>query len=98
MVKYNILTKKYEFETNDPILADKFLKVLDICRFNYEDLYIAKKDIDFSQIIFRASREKRLQMEYIFRKMAGIRSIYLMDIDRTLSSIEVTGDDGYVIF
>lgn len=89
--------KKYEFECCDSYTADKFLKVLNMFHANISDIYIAYKDIDFSQIQFRCNRDTRLQMEYVFRRMAGMESLYLMDVEYRESSAELTGENGYVI-
>lgn len=89
--------KKYEFECCDSYMADKFLKVLNVFNTNISDIYIAYKDMDFSQIQFRCNRDTRIQMEYMFRRMANMNSLYLMDVEYRESSAELTGENGYVI-
>ena len=92
-----MIRNHYEFEASDRYMAEKFLNVLESFNLHYEDLYISKMDLDFCQISFRTTRNKRIQIEYVFRRLVGLYPMYLMDIDRIESSIELTGDDGYVI-
>lgn len=66
----NPLDKKWEFETNQGYLADAFIQVLNVFHISPEDTYIPSY-LDMSQIEFRTTRKKRLQIEYVFRRYAG---------------------------
>lgn len=90
--------QKYEFETNDPRLADIFLSILPIFNVDLEDIYIASKSLDYSQIKFRVNRDDRLKLEYYFRRLVNLWPLYLMDVDHHESSLELTCEDGYVIY
>ena len=94
----DLRVKNYEFECCDNYMADKFLKVLNMFHTNISDTYIAYRNIDFSQIQFRCNRDTRLRIEYVFRKMCHMSRAYLMDLEHEISSVELTGDNGYVIF
>ena len=97
-VKSSLLNHKYEFECTESKYADIFLRTLNGFQLSPEDIYIAKKDIDYSQISFRCPRKTRLQIEYTFREALNLPALYLMDVDWHESSLELTCDDGYVIF
>ena len=94
----DLRVKKYEFECCDHYIADRFLKVLHMFHTNISDVYIAYKDIDFSQIQFRCDRDTRIQIEYVFRRMCHMNHTYLMEIEHKISSVELTGENGYAIF
>jgi len=61
----NPLDKKWEFETNEGWLADMFLRVLEMFHVYPYDTYIPSF-LDMSNIEFRTTRAKRLQIEYVF--------------------------------
>ena len=94
----DLRVKKYEFECCDSYMADKFLKVLNMFHTSISDIYIAYKDMDFSQIQFRCDRDTRLQIEYVFRRISHMGRVYLMELEHEVSSVELTGDNGYAIF
>ena len=67
----NPLLRKYEFETSRSYLANQFLKVLYLFHINPEDIYITPDFSDISQIEFRTTEKKRIQMYYVFRRLVG---------------------------
>lgn len=66
----NPLDKKWEFETNQGYLADEFLQILKVFHISPEDIYIPSY-LDMSQIEFRTTRKKRMQIEYVFKRYTG---------------------------
>ena len=72
----NLLEKSWEFETNEGYVADIFLQVLECFCINPYDTYIPSY-LDFSQIHFRATKKKREQIEYVFKRfIKGKGGIY----------------------
>lgn len=73
MLRYisNPLLKKYEFETSDSKLANKFLRILYLFEVRPEDIYIMPDFADVSQIEFRTTKKKMVQMRYVLRRYAG---------------------------
>ena len=67
----NPLLRKYEFETSNSSIADRFLKILYLFRVNPEDIYIMPEYFDISQIEFRTTEQKKEQIRYVFRRYAG---------------------------
>lgn len=98
LAEYFNVNRKYEFETADGRTADIFLQILQGFHMTPEDMYISEKNIDYSQINFRTTRKKRLQIEYTLREFLKLPPVYLMEVDHTESSLEITCNDGYCIF
>lgn len=70
----NPLEKSWEFETNEGYVADTFLQVLDCFHIIPYDTYIPSY-LDFSQIHFRATKNRRLQIEYVFKRyLKGVKN------------------------
>ena len=61
----NPLEKKWEFETNEGWLADKFLLILELFHVHPYNTYIPSF-LDMSDIEFRTTKKKREQIEYVF--------------------------------
>ena len=68
----NLLEKKWEFETDEGWMADAFIQVLNMFNIVPEDVYIPSF-LEFSQIEFRATKERMLQIEYVFERYVGGR-------------------------
>ena len=88
----NLLDKKWEFETNEGWLADAFLQILELFHISTEDIYIPSF-LDMSQIEFRTTKQKRIQIEYVFKRF--INKNYIR-IDNTF--VELEGGDWYAIY
>ena len=89
---------KYEFECPETKTAGIFLRVLHGFDLEPEDVTISEKNLDYSLIIFRADRKTRLNIEYTLREFLGLKPAYLLGVDWSESSLEITCNDGYVIF
>ena len=66
-MKKNPLEKKWEFETNEGYMADKFLQILECFGIEPEDCYIPSF-IDYSQIEFRTTRRRKEQIEAVYKR------------------------------
>ena len=86
------MEKKWEFEANEGWLADKFLRILEMFRIDPEDVYIPSF-LDMSNIEFRTTKEKRIQIEYVFRHY-----IHKNFIKVNKSITEIEGGDWYAIY
>lgn len=73
----NMMSKKWEFETNEGYLADAFLQVLEMFHIPPEDIYIPSF-LEMSQIEFRTTYQKRKQIEYVFRRYLN-KNYYICD-------------------
>lgn len=69
----NPLLCKYEFESSHSYLANRFLKVLYLFHINPEDIYISPDFFDISQIEFRTTQKKRIQMTYVFKRLTDAK-------------------------
>lgn len=89
---YDMRIKKFEFETNEGYLADQFLQILEVFRLTPEDVYIPSF-LDYSDIEFRTTPERRKQIEYVFWQ-------YLKKTHKrkTSSIVELEGGEWYAIF
>lgn len=70
----NPLEKSWGFETNEGWIADKFIQVLKcfgiVPYYDYIPSYL-----DFSEVHFRTTEKKRLQIEYVFKRYAkGVKN------------------------
>lgn len=90
--------KQYEFECPENRTAGIFLRVLHGFHIEPQDVTVSEKNLDYSLIIFWADRKTRLRIEYVLREFLGLKPIYLMEVDWTESSLDLTCNDGYVIF
>ena len=86
------LEKKWEFETNQGYLADIFLQTLEVFHIYPEDIYIPSF-LDMSNIEFRTTKDKRLQIEYVFRRYFNKNYIKMGS-----SLTELEGGDWYAIY
>ena len=75
----NPLLRKWEFETNEGFMADMFLQVLIPFGIVPEDTFIPSY-LDFSQIEFRATKNQRDRIEYVYKRfianLGGYYAIY----------------------
>lgn len=69
----NPLLHKYEFESSHSYLASRFLKVLYLFHVSPEDIYIQPDFFDASQIEFRTTEKKKIQMGYVFRRLTNAK-------------------------
>ena len=79
MLRKPINNKSYDFESPDEWFGYKFLSVLERL-----DIYPAEHYLGFdgAAIEFFTTKKKRLQAEYIFRRLVGLgRTEYLSDLD-----------------
>lgn len=88
----NLLEKKWEFETNEGWLAEKFLQVLEVFNIDPRDVYIPSF-LDMSNIEFRATESTKLQIEYVFNRYIDKNCIKINH-----SITEVEGGNWYAIF
>ena len=88
----NLLDMKWEFETNQGYLADEFLQVLEMFRIGTEDIYIPSF-MDMSQIEFRTTKARRLQIDCVFRHYISKRYHRI-----NKSMVELEGGDWYAIY
>ena len=86
------LEKKWEFETSEGHLADVFLHVLEMFHVNPEDVYIPSF-LDMSDIEFRATTDKKNQIECVFRRYIDKNYIRMGK-----SLVELEGGDWYAIY
>ena len=97
----NPLDKKWELETNQGYIADAFLQILNLFNVDPEDIYIPSF-LDMSQIEFRTTRAKRLQIDYVFRNYISLLTEGLWDEKWTnkkaCSFVELEGGDWYAIY
>lgn len=93
-----IFTNKYEFECPESKTAGIFLRVLHGFDIEPEDVTMSEKNLDYSLVIFRTDRKTRLNVEYTLREFLKLKPLYLRDVDWSESSLELTCNDGYVIF
>ena len=89
---------KYEFECPDNKTAGIFLRVLHGFHIEPEDVTTSEKNLDYSLVIFRSDYKTRLEVEYVLREFLKLKPIYLLNVDWNESSLELTCNDGYVIF
>jgi len=96
-LKHNpYLIRTYDFETSDRFAYYKFLDVLKI--FNLFPLEEYNEGIECCQIRFVSTKEERLQIEYIFRKLLNLDSLYLMDLDSYQNRAKVYREERYAIY
>ena len=93
----NPLEKKWEFETNEGWLADTFLQVLEMFHVPTQDIYIPSF-LDMSQVEFRTTKKKRLQIEYVFRRLVNKHWYYSKIYRASYSAMELEGGDWYAIY
>lgn len=86
------LEKKWEFETSEGHLADVFLHVLEMFHVDPEDVYIPSY-LDMSDIEFRTTKDKREQIECVFRRYLDKNYILYGQ-----SLTELEGGDWYAIY
>ena len=91
-MRRNLLERKWEFETNEGWLADSFIQVLKMFMIDPLDVYIPSF-LDMSNIEFRATPKRRLQIEYVFRCCIN-KSWW--NISKSITEIE--GGDWYAIY
>lgn len=88
----NPLTKKFEFETGQGYLADKFLIILEVFNIYPEDVYIPSF-LDMSNIEFWTTKKKKDQIEYVFKRFIKEES---HKINKSITELE--GGDWFAIF
>ena len=66
----NMLNKIWEFETNEGWAADQFVQVLKAFNAPIVDEYIPSFG-DFSQVMFIATKARKRQIEYVFKRYVG---------------------------
>lgn len=97
--KRNLLERKWEFETSEGYLADAFLQILEIFHIDPEDVYIPSF-LDMSDIEFRATKDKRDQIECVFKRYIIIsetnRGKNFISIGQSITELE--GGDWYAIY
>ena len=97
----NLLDKKWEFEANEGYLADWFLVILEMFHIDPEDIYIPSF-LDMSQIEFRTTKNKRQQIDYVFRHYISSMTDGLWDCrwcnNYTQSHVDLLGGDWYAIY
>ena len=86
------LEKKWEFETSEGYLANIFMHVLEMFHVDPEDVYIPSF-LDMSDIEFRATKDKKDQIECVFRRYLDKNFIL---ISQSLTEFE--GGDWYAIY
>ena len=74
----NPLLCKYEFESSHSYLANRFLKVLYLFHINLIHfiilvLFLSPDFFDISQIEFRTTQKKRIQMTYVFKRLTDAK-------------------------
>lgn len=65
----NLLDRKWEFEAATSYYGDRFLRILTVFRINPEDIYISPDFFDVTQIEFRTTKKKKMQIECVFRRL-----------------------------
>lgn len=88
----NPLDKKWEFETSQGYLADSFLHILEMFHVDPNDVYIPSF-LDMSNIEFRATKDKKEQIDYVFRRYINENCIKV-----GLAVVEFQGGDWYAIY
>ena len=88
----NLLDKKWEFETNEGWIAEAFLQVLKVFDIDPSDIYIPSF-LDMSDIEFRTTEARKIQIEYVFRRYLNKNCIKVNH-----SITEVEGGNWYAIF
>lgn len=74
-MRRNLLERKWEFEAKEGYMADAFLQVLDVFGIEPEDSYIPSY-LDFSQIEFRATKDRKDQIRYVYEKYIKRKDYY----------------------
>ena len=93
-----------------PFFADMFLQVLELFHVGTEDIYIPSY-LDMSQVEFRTTKEKRQQIDYVFRHLLTKNKIELWEArwvtakswnsifnPHSQSYVQLEGGDWYAIY
>ena len=89
-------SKIYDFESPDMLIFHRFLKTLDL--FHITPLEEHNETWDFCSCKFSATKEERLRIEYVFRRMISLDTRYLMDLESYQNRQERLWKEYYAIY
>ena len=89
-------SKIYDFESPDMLVFHRFLKTLDLFHITPLEEYSGTWDI--SSCKFSATKEERLRIEYVFRRMISLDKRYLMNLDCYQNRQERLWKEYYAIY
>jgi len=92
-----MVSKTYDFETNDKLYFCKFLDVMGLYDVMPLDMYEGAT-YDVHWIRFCCDKQTRLKIEYIFRRLSGINSRYLLALDDYRNMAERFMEENYAIY
>ena len=90
-------SKVYEFETPDLWIQLRFLKTLKLFHIAPLEEY-GETYYDYHGCKFSATKEERLRIEYVFRRMISLDTRYLMDLDGYQNRCELYWEEKYAIY
>ena len=90
-------SKVWDFEANDLWIYQRFLKVLSIFDIVSLEQYSVPYD-DNHSCRFCCTKEERLRIEYVFRRMIGLDTKYLMDLDSYQNRCRLYQEEHYAIY
>ena len=91
-------SKTYEFETTDILMYHRFIQILKMLDIGTLDVYEGSIFYDFHNIRFYCDKDKRLRAEYVFRRLMGLKMLYLLDLDTYQNRAERYREECYAIY
>ena len=88
--------KIWDFETLDGYIYQKFIQVLKM--YNVLPLEEHDSSCDVYACRFCCVERERIQIEYVFRKTAGLKSAYLFDLDKYYNRCIFYKGEPYAIY
>ena len=89
-------SKIWDFETSDSFLYHRFVRVLNILQITPLEEYT--DSIDCCGCKFCCTKQERLQIEYVFRRMISLDTKYLMDLDSYQNRAVLYREERYAIY
>lgn len=90
-------SKVFEFETPDLWIQLRFIKTLKLFHIAPIEEY-GELALDYHGCKFCSTKQERLRIEYVFRRMIGLDDRYLMDLDNYQNRCELYQEEKYAIY